>query len=230
MPIKFKKMISSLPEQEGFVPRTITMDTVSFEKVLDKMSYGSTATKADIRAVLENAERVCLELLSEGRNVDMGFFQASPIVKGSFKNEEDSFQEANNQVTVHLKAKKWFLKQVQTNIEITQIPGDEILPKINSFLNSTTGEQKDTVSSGNLCLFIGTNLKIKDLKDPNIGIFFVKDNVETRVIEYSKTEHRKIYCKAPDGLVVGEKYQIIVKNKLSKKIKVGKYQSEIQVV
>ncbi|HNI98536.1 MAG TPA: DNA-binding domain-containing protein, partial [Leptospiraceae bacterium] len=50
-----------------YMAKTVQSDALSFEDFIKAVSYGSTATAADVRAVMENLERVCTENLAQGR-------------------------------------------------------------------------------------------------------------------------------------------------------------------
>ena len=61
-----------------YLPKTLLEGTLSFEQFIKALAYGSTATAADVKAVLENIERVCIEHLSQGRSVNLGFCTIRP--------------------------------------------------------------------------------------------------------------------------------------------------------
>ena len=94
------------------VARTVQSGTVSFEQFVQELSYGSTATAADVRAVLENIVRVCSENLSQGRSVNLGFCTLKSMVKGPFASFEDGFSEERNWIKVQTICSPAFEKRV----------------------------------------------------------------------------------------------------------------------
>ncbi|HNI90763.1 MAG TPA: DNA-binding domain-containing protein, partial [Leptospiraceae bacterium] len=185
-----------------FLPKTLLEGSLSFEQFIKALAYGSTATTADVKAVLENLERVCIDNLSQGRSVNLGFCTIRPQVKGSFQSPEDSFTAERNWIELSMIPNSNFQKKVTLEAKLQRVAQNKTLPLLLSLENHTTGVETSMLA-GDLLTLHGENLKF-DKAAANQGIFLERAGVEQRVSEYSQVSGKVISFKVPSGLVVGE--------------------------
>ncbi|HNB99391.1 MAG TPA: DNA-binding domain-containing protein, partial [Leptospiraceae bacterium] len=209
-----------------YLPKTLLEGSLVFEQFLKALAYGSTATLADVKAVLENLERVCIENLSQGRSVNLGFCTIRPQVKGSFQNLEDSFSQEKNWIEVSIAPNPNFLKKITQDAKLQRVSLSKTLPLLFSLENHTTGLEASLVA-GDLVTIHGENLKF-DKSVPNVGVFFEGAGVEQRVSEYSKIAGKSISFKVPNGLNPGVSYKLKVKNSFGQEIRTGELEMEIK--
>ena len=209
-----------------YLPKTLLEGTLSFEQFIKALAYGSTATAADVKAVLENIERVCIEHLSQGRSVNLGFCTIRPQVKGSFQNPEDSFTAEKNWIEVFFLSNPTFEKKVTLEAKLQRVAQNKTLPLPLSLENHTTGLEASMVA-GDLLTLHGENLKF-DKSAANVGVFFEHAGIEQRVSEYAKVSGKVILFKVPSGLVSGESYKVKVKCIFGQEVRTGELENEVK--
>ena len=189
-----------------YLPKTLLDGSLSYEQFIKALAYGSTATIADVKAVLENVERVCIDTLSQGRSVNLGFCILKPQVKGIFLHPEDNFNSERNWIEVSISPNPSFQRKVTLGVKLQKVSQLKPIPTLVSLENHSTGIS-ELITTGNLLTLHGENLKF-DKSNSQLGLFFVKEDLEISVLEYSKISGKIISFKVPNGLVSGEEYQL----------------------
>lgn len=218
------KLITSV--QAPYLAKTMLDGALNYENTLKALAYGSTATLADIKAVLENVERVCIENLAQGRSVNLGFCSLRPQVKGKFQSPEDSFSQDKNWIDVTLIPSPLFCKKVTLEAKTLRVSLTKALPTLTVLENHTSGSSS-ILANGELITLRGENLRF-DKSEPLLGVFFEKEGIETKAIEYSQISSRTVSFKIPGGLSSGENYKLLLKNKFGSEIRVGELDYEVQ--
>ncbi|HNF27564.1 MAG TPA: DNA-binding domain-containing protein [Leptospiraceae bacterium] len=215
----------STSERAPYVARTVQSDAVSFEDFIRALSFGSTATAADVRAVMENLERVCTENLAQGRSINLGFCILKSAIKGHFTGPEDSFSEEKNWIKIRSKFSPSFEKKVSLAAKMGRIAGVKTVPVVTSLVNHTaTVENK--IRAADLMTLRGENLKF-DSTAPEQGIFFSGNGGEVKVTEYSLVKAKSAIFKIPAGLNSGSSYKLLVRNLFGKELRTGEMDSSI---
>ncbi|MBK9502115.1 MAG: hypothetical protein IPO06_22610 [Leptospiraceae bacterium] len=209
-----------------YLPKTLLEGSLLFEQFIKALAYGSTATVADVKAVLENIERVCIENLSQGRSVNLGFCTIRPQVKGSFQNPEDSFTAEKNWIEVSFAPNPTFQKKITLEAKLQRVAQNKTLPLLLSLENHTTGIVESMVA-GDLLTLHGENMKF-DKVAAHVGVFFERAGVEQRVSEYSQVSGKVVSFKVPNGLVSGESYKLKLKSIFGQEIRTGELEYEVR--
>lgn len=212
--------------QAPYLAKTMLDGALNYENTLKALAYGSTATLADIKAVLENIERVCIENLAQGRSVNLGFCSLRPQVKGVFQSPEDSFSKDKNWIAVTIIPSPLFCKKVTLEAKTLRVAQVKTLPLLTVLENHTSGSNS-TLANGELISLRGENLRF-DKSEPLLGVFFEKDGLETKAIEYSQISGKSVSFKTPVGLISGQTYKVKLKNKFGSDIRVGELDYEVQ--
>jgi predicted histone-like DNA-binding protein len=202
-----------------YLPKTLQEGSLSFEQFIKALAYGSTATAADVKAVMENLERVCIENLSQGRSVNLGFCTMRPMVKGSFPNPESSFSAEKNWIEVSFAANPTFQKKVTAEAKIQRVARNKTIPLLLSVENHSSTLETSVVA-GDLLSLHGENMKF-DKTSANLGVFFESAGMEQRVSEYSQVSGKVISFKVPNGLLLGESYKLKLKSIFGQEIRTG---------
>ncbi len=202
-----------------YLPKTLQEGSVSFEQFIKALAYGSTATAADVKAVMENLERVTIENLAQGRSVNLGFCTMRLMVKGSFPNPEASFSAENNWIEISYASNPTFQKKVTAEAKIQRVSRNKTIPLLLSVENHTSGLET-SIGAGDLISLHGQNMKF-DKTSANVGVFFETAGVEQRVSEYSQVSGKVISFKVPSGLLVGESYKLKLKNIFGQELRTG---------
>lgn len=209
-----------------YLPRTLLAGSLEIRKVIKALAYGSTATPADVLAVLENIERVCIENLSTGRSVNLGFCVMRPQVKGVFQNPEEAFSEDKHSVEVSIIPNPMFVKKVAIEARTIRVALVKTIPLVMSVENISSGAE-DTLNTGDLVTVRGENLRF-DKAELNQGVFFAKGGSEIRVSEYSQISGKLVSFKAPAGIVIGESYRLRVRNLFGSEIRTGEMEQDVK--
>ncbi len=209
-----------------YLPRTLLEGSLDIRNVIKALAYGSTATPPDVLAVLENLERVCIENLSQGRSVNLGFCILRPKVKGVFQNPEEAFSEDKHSVEVSIVPSQMFVKRVAIEAKTVRVAQGKILPLVISVENISSGAV-DTLSSGDLVAIRGENLKFNKA-ELNQGVFLEKNGAEIRVSEYSQVTSKLVSFKTPNGIVIGESYRLKVRNLFGSEIRTGEMEQDVK--
>ena len=209
-----------------YLPRTLLEGSLDIRNVIKALAYGSTATPPDVLAVLENLERVCIENLSQGRSVNLGFCILRPKVKGVFQNPEEAFSEDKHSVEVSIVPSQIFVKRVAIEAKTVRVAQGKILPLVISVENISSGAV-DTLSSGDLVAIRGENLKFNKA-ELNQGVFLEKNGAEIRVSEYSQVTSKLVSFKTPNGIVIGESYRLKVRNLFGSEIRTGEMEQDVK--
>ncbi|HNF28188.1 MAG TPA: DNA-binding domain-containing protein [Leptospiraceae bacterium] len=208
-----------------YMAKTVQSDALSFEDFIKAVSYGSTATAADVRAVMENLERVCTENLAQGRSINLGFCILKSMVKGSFNGPEDGFSEEKNWIKVKSLFSPSFEKKVSLEAKISRISGVKSVP-VPAGLTNHSGTAENKMRAADLATLRGENLKF-DSTVPEQGIFFSGNGGEVKAIEYSQVKSKSVTFKVPAGLNPGSSYKLLVRNLFGKELRTGEMDSSI---
>jgi hypothetical protein len=209
-----------------YLPKTLLEGSLLFEQFIKALAYGSTATTADVKAVLENIERVCIENLSQGRSVNLGFCTIRPQVKGSFQNPDDSFTAEKNWVEVSMIPNPAFQKKVTLEAKLQRVAQNKTLPLLVTLENHTTGVAQSMLA-GDILTLRGENMKF-DKAAANQGVFFDIAGVEIKVTEYPQISSKAITFKVPTGLVSGTSYKLKVKSIFGSELRTGEFEQVVK--
>ncbi|HMV80912.1 MAG TPA: DNA-binding domain-containing protein [Leptospiraceae bacterium] len=201
------------------VARTVQSGTVSFEQFVQELSYGSTATVADVRAVMENIVRVCTENLAQGRSVNLGFCTLKSTVKGPFASLDDGFSEEKNWIKIQTTCSPAFEKRVALSAKLSRVPALKSAPVLSSFENHSSSSTSK-FSTNDLMTVRGEQLKF-DKNMPEQGIFLSGNGALLRVTEYSNVTAKSVSFKVPAGLNPGTEYRIVLKSLFGTEMRSG---------
>ena len=98
--IQKQKMLGN----DVLIPRVALKGSYDKNMLINRMlEMGSTITKADILAVLNNFEKAVRNICLEGSKVTIGeFMQFTPAMSGKFESELDGFDPSKHELWVFL--------------------------------------------------------------------------------------------------------------------------------
>ena len=166
-----------IADPNAYAARVQIKDSADLEQIADRIiNQGSTVTKADILAVLENMCQACESFLVEGYRIRMGgVFELFPRIKGKFDGITDSFDPSRHKVEVGANPGSRIRKAVSEQATVAKQP--TILPEPNplEYVDLGTGEINNNVTPGSIGTINGAKLNI-DFAVADEGVFFVKDD------------------------------------------------------
>lgn len=221
------KLVSS--EKSLFIPRTVSNETISNEQFIEDVAFGTTLTIPDVMAVLKALERVLVEHLSAGRNVNLDTMTLRVQVKGDFSSSSDSYTSGRNWIDIKINPSELLRKQVEENAKVQKLDISKSMPILDSIQNQSD-EGKDTFQKNDLVKLEGSNLKFnKQMTDT--GIFLVKEEegLELRIREYSMIHKNYILFKMPKSIDIGN-YKLYIYTKLGEDIIKRSFDKQITIV
>jgi hypothetical protein len=231
MLLKYKILESKLKpgDEEKYIPRTILNVSISDESLIEKISFGSTVTPSDCKAVLMNLERVVAESQATGSSVNLGFINLKPSIKGTFSTPDEPFTKGKHKIRVTAVASGSLLRRVTEKANPARISSITPSPEIFRFYNSTL-ERARVIRSGDLMELRGSKLKFSK-EDENSGVFFLKeDGTSIRASEYSIVNSALVIFKAPEGFVLEEKWQLEVRASIGSELRTGRFKKPFEVI
>ncbi len=148
--------------------------SADLDTIADRMvAQGSTVTRADILAVLENAITATEALLLQGYRLNFGgLADLYPRLIGTFEGITDTFDRARHRVDVGGCPGSRVRNTVRANATVEKVESAKPSPSPLEYKDIFTGEINQTVTLANIGSLAGNRLKF-DATKADEGIFFV---------------------------------------------------------
>ncbi|MEL7835163.1 DNA-binding domain-containing protein [Fodinibius sp. Rm-B-1B1-1] len=181
------------------------------EDIIDEIiSRGSTITKAEALAVIEEYEACIAKFVAEGDRVNTSLMNISSSIAGVFTDKEDYFDEGRHQININVQAGPRLQKAI-AETTTQKVPGRERHPQPKRLKDFTTDSINSELTPGGSAELNGTLLKY-DHDDNNQGIFLIaSDGTESRVEQVLKNWPSLLLFVVPDNLSTG-KYSLEVRS------------------
>jgi len=162
------------------ITASVDLDAIA-QRMIDQ---GSTVTKADILAVLEDVIKATEGYLLEGYRVNFGgLCDLYPRVKGVFNGITDTFDPSRHRVDVGASPGSRVRKTVRENATVTKDETIKPAPAPLEYVDLASGEINNTITSGTIGTINGHRLKFDAAQaDEGIFLIFTADpTIEARV-------------------------------------------------
>lgn len=216
----------STADKSPYIPKTYLGGTLDTNQTIEAMAYGSTATKADIKAILENMDRVIIEHVSQGRAVNIGCCTLRPVVKGGFQNPSEAFDPGKHSIGVAVTINPQLEKKVTLEARTMKIPFKKTQPTLYQVTNLSTGSENQ-IKEGDLLILTGESLKF-DPMDLQQGVFLESNEGIQRVQTYSSVKSKEVTFLVPTGMETGKDYRLMVKSVFGSEIRTGELEATLQ--
>lgn len=184
---------------------TQSLGAYTIEDVIDRMiRAGSSITKAEALATIEEFNQAVLEVLERGYTVNTPLFSIAPSITGVFKNDDDRFDVRRHKVKARFRAGS-LLRDMAKNIKVKKVDTTARKPLISSFYDSYSRTANRLLTPGGAATICGKLLKVNE-KEEQQGIFFIHNNSgkATRVTEkLLRNKHGELIFLIPHELVAG---------------------------
>lgn len=211
MPLKYGLTPNTLSTKGGnYIAVASGNDTYTTERIVEIMiQKGSTVTRAEALAVIEEYHSAVEQLVSEGAIVHTDLFTISSGIAGNFDHETDGFDPRKHRVKLHFKAGERLLKARQ-RIRLQKKILNRRVPFLRQFTDLSTNVTDDSFTPGQAARIKGTLLKF-DAQDPAQGIYLIaEDRSETKVVTLILNNPSELMFIMPDALRKGS-YQLEVR-------------------
>ena len=141
------------------------------------IDQGSTVTKPDILAVLEDTIKATESCLLDGYRVQLGgLCELFPRIKGVFNGITDTFDASRHRVDVGANPGARVRRTVRVGATVTKAETIKPAPALLEYVDLGSGETNGRITSGNIGTINGHRLKFNPDQDDE-GIYFV--NIDT---------------------------------------------------
>ena len=138
------------------------------------MKTGTTVTKTDVVAVLNNLEEVVVDALEDGCSIVLPLVNMSFSISGVFDGVMDSFDSNRHKGNINA-TKGILVRDVEKKLKFEKVNTIIPQPQIQEVKNCVNGEVNLSVPSNGLFEVRGYNLKI-DGDDPLCGLWFIDEH------------------------------------------------------
>lgn len=208
----FENNLTTDPNDYVAIPQNAV--TKNLEDIIEMATgKGSTVTKAEALAFMEEFGYAIESLLKDGNSINTPLFKLNVRITGVFNGLNDSYDSNRHAVKVYANAGSRF-KDINKKIDLKKVTASRPMPLIQDFKDVISNTHNDVLSPGGVGQLTGSRLKIDDT-DPTQGIFLVAalGGSETKITTLVRNKPADIIFTIPTGLAKGE-YSLEVRIKL----------------
>jgi DNA-binding domain/Domain of unknown function (DUF4469) with IG-like fold len=177
------------------ITSSIDLDGLA-QRMIDQ---GSTVTKPDILAVLEDATKATESALLDGSRVLFGgLVDLFPRVQGVFNGLTDTFDPARHRVDVGANPGSRIRKTIRDQAQVVKQETIKPTPAPLEYFDVNTGGTNDDLTPGGIGQLSGHRLKYDEVQADE-GIFFLPDGggAETKVVTVQKNKPGQLVFLVP---------------------------------
>lgn len=135
------------------------------------IARGSTVTKAEAKATMQELLEAAEHFLKEGYNLNLPLFKAGFSITGVFTSEEDTFDANRHQLNINLQV-GGELKDVPQQIKLVKTEGNPSLPLPKTLFDVSSQTTNNRLTSGGTVKITGKRMKI-NAQQPTQGVFLI---------------------------------------------------------
>lgn len=191
---KTKKNFIAVPQHDA----STTMD-----EIIDNMiGKGSTVTRAEAYAVIEEYNYALEQILLQGGCINTPMFNIAPSITGTFETEDEKFNKSKHQVNININP-GIRLSKIADLIPVEKVAVDLRLPTLKSYTDIVSDTKNADITPGGIGHIKGNDLKL-DATDPQQGVFFVAtDGTETKIASIARNKPSELIFMIPNPLAQG---------------------------
>lgn len=174
-----ENLLTAQPDDYNARPQDVKSHDLKsiISQMLEK---GSTITRADILAVLNNFFEVAGTITANGEAINTDLFKTNLSITGVFDGAGDTFDKSLHTIKVNTNAGK-VLKDALTKIQVEKTTAPEAIPHILEVKDSVSGSVNDQITSSGVLEITGSLLKIEG-DNPDNGVYLVaSDGTKNKV-------------------------------------------------
>lgn len=197
----------------------------AIERALER---GTLVTRTDLIAASEILFDVLSEFVVDGHTVITPLIRIRPSIRGSFENNQASF-DRNRQEVFAAPSAGPLLRKKLARAKPRKIKPSVNEPILMKLIDQKSGGVNSEITPGGMALLIGQLLRF-DAADPRQGLFFADSNrAETRVTDILEASAKKISFSIPASLAPG-RYSLVLRTlRIAKKMRSGDM-GELEVI
>ena len=215
MSIKYKVYENNLNQNCRISAKIIKNNTYVAKDIIERMLvFGSTVTKADIVAVVELFGSTVITMLEEGNRVNLfDIVHIYPVLTGKFDDINEKYDDRKHKVEIRSSAGKKIKNIMFNKNEIVKENMDKPSPVIRNFVDNATESENEIISSENIGVVNGENLKI-NTSNQDEGLFLINEagNHIIRVSKFQKNRPKQLVFLIPQ--LFNDNYRIEIRTRV----------------
>jgi hypothetical protein len=159
-------------DPDSFYAKVSNTGTATIDDLIDEATgSGSTLTRAEAYAFLEEFNRAELKFLKAGYRINTEMYNISHSISGIFNNRKDKYDAIRHSVNINV-SPGTKLKSIESEFSPTVIEYTQELPVIDMVKDITSQTANEKLTPGGVADITGHRLSF-DNNDPNQGVFLV---------------------------------------------------------
>jgi len=203
MPIQYALFENHLTsDPDDYAAQVKTAGSADLEAIADRMiDQGSTTTKADILAVLEDTIKACESYLLDGYRVNFGgLCELFPRISGVFNGITDTYDPSRHRVDAGANPGSRVRKTVRQNATIEKVETVLPSPAPLEYVDLASGETNGAITTGTIGTINGHRLKFAPgLPDEGIFLIDTATSIATRVTAIQKNKPGQLVFLVPSA-------------------------------
>ena len=190
-----ENLLTTQPDDYNARPQDVKSHDL--ESMISQMlEKGSTVTRADILAVLNNFFEVAGTITANGETINTDLFKTNLSITGAFDGAGDTFDKNRHTIKVNTNGGK-VLKDAVNKIHVEKTTTPEAIPHILEVKDSVSGSINDQITSGGVLEITGSLLKIEG-DNPQNGVYLVaSDGTQNKVATLADNKPARLFVILP---------------------------------
>ncbi len=229
----YKNHLTSDPDD--CMAKVMVRGSAELDDIVDRMTeLGTTVTKTDIIAVIEDSLRATESLLLEGFRVNFGdLVQLYPTIKGVFNGMTDSYDKSRHRLDIAANPGTRIRKKVKTEARTEKEETAKPFPVPLEFIDTASESSNESATPGNIGTVNGNRLKFNPQKADE-GIFFIhtSDSTEIKAASIQKNKPGQQVFLIPSELTSGESYAVEIRTRFTNDstLRKGRLEEELTAI
>ena len=196
-----ENLLTEHPDDYNAHPQEVSSHDL--ESIISQMlEKGSTVTRADILAVLNNFFEVAAGITAIGETINTDLFKTGLSISGVFDGAGDTFDKSRHSIRVNINAGK-LLKEALAKIQVEKTTARESIPYVLEVKDSVSGSVNDQITSGGVLEITGSRLKVEGDNAAN-GVYLVAaDGTKNKVPTLVENKPARLFVILPARLRPG---------------------------
>ena len=231
MPISFALHPNNLTaDPDDYTAIVQFTSSVDLDGLVERMvNSGSTVTKADILAVLEDYHATIIHLVLEGYKVTTPTANYGASIQGHFAGWQDSYSPDRHRLRATVSTGANLRRAMARRGRTQKLETVKPCPKLLEFFDYSSDSPDHLLTPGGMARLTGHRLKF-DPTDLVQGIFFTAgDGQVSRVEVVAQNRPGELLFQIPAGLSPGE-YAVEVRAAFGREVRSGQLEARLSVV
>lgn len=212
----------------GYSLRIKSNGKVSFDSLIQRVvEMTGRTTKGDVQQVMDSLLKILFDDLATGRIVEFGPLSLNLSIQGSVGDINSGYDPANHTLTINARVNRKFRDDLLRNVTLERVEANDTSPLLRSVTN-TSKNLENQLMPHDLVQVRGKNLKIGNSEEEGIFLLNLTDNLSFKVQDVGMNSANTLIFKTPDSVTKGV-YKILVKSKITGKLKEGSLEEQIEV-